>query len=420
MPASALHGDAVSLPVEISEVETISTENKSSLPSLEDFAWTKGEFRIVPYGAFWADMIFATERTVPTPHSLYVQSRSTEGEPVYVFDARRTRLGLDFYGPGINLLGVQKSTGRVEIDFRGEFVTENRATVLLRHAYWAAKNDRYRVLVGQHFDVISPLFPGMLDYSIGYLGGNIGFRRAQVRVERYVPLGQATLTVQASLNQNIVTDFPTDTGVRREPTALPLLQARAAIATEFDDNRTATLGFSGHIGETGFDFLAPGPPPLSLPPEDDARFITWSMNVDVHLPLSDRFGLQGEFFTGANLSTFLGGIGQGVCPCLRMPIRATGGWGEVWYDVAEWMHWHVGYGVDDPEDSDSFLGRVHNYFIFANVVFDVTNRLVTGFEVRYLRTRFHDLRVGQVPDDELTAFRPGEAVTFDWMIKFSF
>jgi hypothetical protein len=181
-----------------------------------------------------------------------------------------------------------------------------------------------------------------------------------------------------------------------------------------------TLGFSGHIGETGFDFLTAGPPPLSLPPRDDARFKTWSFNVDLNMPIGQRTGFQGEFFTGANLSSFLGGIGQGVCPCLRVPIRATGGWGEIWYDWTSSLHSHVGFGVDDPNNKDSLIGRSYNQFIFANLVVDVADNLTTGIEVTYWKTLYHDRRSGLVPPDQLSPSEPGESMVVDWMVKYSF
>ena len=49
------------------------------------------------------------------------------------------------------------------IDFQNSVLTtENKATVLLRHAYAEVKDDDFRFLVGQTWDVISPLTPGML------------------------------------------------------------------------------------------------------------------------------------------------------------------------------------------------------------------------------------------------------------------
>jgi hypothetical protein len=61
---------------------------------------------------------------------------------------------------------------------------ENRPTVLLRHAYWEVKNERFRFLLGQYWDVISPLQPSMLLYSVGWNAGNIGYRRTQIPFER--------------------------------------------------------------------------------------------------------------------------------------------------------------------------------------------------------------------------------------------
>ena len=215
-------------------------------------------------------MVYASQRTNTGPFTLWVFSEEEQGESAFVIDARRSRFGFNVEGPRIDALGGAESRGQVEIDFQGAFVTENRASVLLRQAYWETRDETFRLLVGQHWDVISPLIPATLNYSAGWMGGNIGFRRAQFRAERFVNLSeQLRLTLQASLNQDIVADFPADTGVRRESASWPVLEGRTAIGL-FPDQSTE-LGISGHIGETGFDFVNSGPPPLNLPPEDDAR-----------------------------------------------------------------------------------------------------------------------------------------------------
>lgn len=400
-----------------------SAAHTSAVPEQKVTPWQKGGLRIVPYGALWADVNYATERTSPGAFTLFVLSEQEQGEDAFMVDARRTRLGLNIFGPDMHDPLEGKTGGRLEVDFHGNFLTENRAAVLLRHAYWEITNDDFRFLVGQTSDVISPLIPGTLNYGFGYLGGNIGFRRAQVRAERYVNLSSAVqLTLQGSLNQDIVTDFLTEPGIRREAANWPVLQGRTALALRLRgaDHDPLTLGVSGHIGETGFDFLANGPPPLNLPPEDDARLRTWSFNVDLRVPLTERCGWQGEYFTGANLSAFGGGIGQGVCPCLRRPIRSTGGWMEIWYDWTNTVHTHAGFGVDDPNNSDSLLGRTRNQFIFTNVLLNVTDNLSTGLEVTYWETLYHEERVGQIPDDQLTSAAPGRAVTVNWMIKYEF
>ena len=277
--------------------------------------------------------------------------------------------------------------------------------------------------MGQHWDVISPLFPGTLNYSVGWTGGNIGFRRAQIRFERYLyPVDSIQVALQTAINQDIVTDFPADPGVRREPAGWPVVEGRMGVTLgeESDGFEPIKFGVSGHIGQTGFDFLLPGPPPQMFPPEDDARFRTWSFNTDLWVPLTERTGVQGEFFMGANLGTFLGGIGQGVCPCLRVPIRSIGGWIDVWHNWSPSCRSHVGYGLDDPRNGDSLFGRTYNQFLFANVSYDVTKYLTTGFEVTWWTTFYQDRRAGQIPDDRLMPTAPGEAVILQWMFKYGF
>ncbi len=380
---------------------------------MKRFAFTKGDFRIVPYGAFWADAIYQTARTTPGAFTVYVPSRQVESADAFIVDARRSRFGLNIDGPRIPLLHNAASSGLIEIDFQSPVTgeTENRPTVQLRHAYWQARNDDYRVLIGQYWDVISPLNTDTLNYSVGWNSGNIGYRRTQFRFERYFhPDPNLMFTSQIAIAQNIVTDFATTAGVKREPSGWPVLQGR--LATTLGDRKNGLpieVGVSGHVGETGFDFLD------VHPPEHDRRFRTWSFNVDVQVPINERLAVKGEAFTGENLSAFLGGIGQGICTICRAPIRSTGGWLDVTYKMTD--RWRIvsGWGLDDPNDNDLVVGRKYNQFVFANTSFDVTNSLVTGFEVTFWRTLYQDLRTVPTPIVE-----PGESVVLQWMVKYGF
>ncbi len=177
---------------------------------------------------------------------------------------------------------------------------------------------------------------------------------------------------------------------------------------------------SGHIGEVGVDWQTNGPPPLNLPPEDDARYLTWSFNVDGQCKLTDKLGVMGEAFTGADLSTFLGGIGTGICPCLRVPIRSTGGWIDVYYDWSKSTRLASGFGLDDPRDNDSLLGRTYNHQYYANVLWTLNKAIQTGLQVSVWKTLYHEERVGQIPPELLTPDAPGNSVVFEWMFKYAF
>ncbi len=396
-------------------------ELKSEMKKL---AWTKGELKIVPYGAFWGDVNYNTERTVPGPYAVYVRSAQTDPEDEFYVDARRSRFGLNIDGPKVPLLGNASSGAKVEIDFFGDGpVNPNRAGVLLRHAYFDVKNDDFMFLFGQTWDLISPLYPSTLNYAVGWDGGNIGYRRAQARFDRYLKFSDVLMMeVQGSINQDVIPDFATTPGVDREAADWPILEGRLGwvVGHRGKGCKPVKFGISGHIGETEFDFTQVGPAPLNLPPASQQRFRTWSFNADMLVPVGDYVTFKGEFFTGENLSAFLGGIGQGVCVCNRNTIRSTGGWFDVGVDWTDRFHTHAGWGLDDPVNTDFLFGRTYNQFFFVNFTYDVTKNFVTGIEVTSWKTLYQDRRTGQIPDANLAPTRPGEAVVIDWMLKYSF
>jgi hypothetical protein len=379
--------------------------------------WRIGDYKVVPYGALWADMIYATERTFPGAFTLFVPSPETQGEPAFTIDARRTRLGLNITGPDMWLFGGSKTGGQVEIDFMGSAVNDNQAGLMIRHLYWEAKNERWRMLVGQTWDVMSPLMPNTCSYSVGWDGGNIGFRRAQFRWDRYMDFSPTVFGVATvALAQNVVTDFSTVTTIERETPSWPVIEGRLGwkLGERGKDCLPVETGVSGHIGRTEFDFRGFAAPPLLLPPAEDAEFPTWSLNYDLKFPVTQKFGFQGELFTGANLSPFLGGVGQGVSLYWHTPIRSSGGWGELWYYWAPELHSHVGYGVDDPVNNDVVVGRSYNSFLFVNTMYDITKKFTMGLEVTNWRTFYvaDQAQVGPVT--------PGDSWVFEWMCKYAF
>ena len=372
---------------------------------------------VTPYGWLWGSMKYDSQRTNPGVFTTYVLSPEAQGEDAFFIDARRSRFGFNVAGPDLPILGGMKSGGKLEFDFIGEYFNNNQSKARLRHVYWEAKNDKHRILVGQTWDVISPLLPRTVNFSVGWDGGNIGFRRAQFRYERYGRFGCGPAwTLQGSLNEDLSPDFATSADVVRETGNYPLVEGRAALTLNPDAGDMATtIGMSGHIGETGFDFNGTSPAPLNLPPQDDARYETWSYNFDLKMPITERLSCQAEFFKGQDLSPFLGGIGQGVCYCNRQAITSIGGWADMQYKWNDWLATTVGAGVDDPQNSDFYVGRSYNQFIFVNAIVTLSEHLTTGLEVTHWRTTYQDTR-----PTPLSPTAMGEAVTTEWMVKYAF
>jgi hypothetical protein len=369
---------------------------------MKKLTWTKGDFRIVPYGILWFNMALETQRTNNGDYTLYAYSPDVrDGALAFQVNARSTRLGLDIAGPRIPRFHCAESGGKIEIDFWGQFAGgENKPGVLLRHAYWEVKSERFRLLAGQTWDVISPLYPGTLMYTVGWGGGNIGYRRAQLRAERYLALSDsALLTLQGCLAADLCCELAPS--VSGDHAGWPVVEARVGVTLgpRGRGRRPITLGLSGHVGEQEFMY--------GVGPADDLIARTWSFNVDVRVPIGDRAGFQGEFFTGENLGTHLGGIIQGINTTVRHPIRASGGWLDVWYEWTPRLRSHVGYGIDDPLDRDVTAGRTYNQFIFANISRNLTDKLLVGFEYTFWRTLYDTVA-------------PGNSDRFAFVAKYGF
>ena len=127
------------------------------------------------------------------------------------------------------------------------------------------------------------------------------------------------------------------------------------------------------------------------------------------MPITERFGVQGEFFTGENLGAYLGGILQGVDLTTTQTICSTGGWIDFWYDWNCRWHSHAGYTIDDPFDEDlsAASARIYNQAYYANLTYDVTKKFMLGFEVSSWKTLYK-------------AQRPGESVRCEFVAKYGF
>ena len=373
---------------------------------MKKLVWKKGDFSITPYGYLWGATVYETERSNNGDYTYYVYSAQDQGQPTYHVDAKSTRIGFDVLGPRIPCLNCAQSGGKVEFDFQGASASENKGTVLLRHAYWEVKNEEFRLLGGQTWDVISPLMPGSIMYTVYWGAGNIGYRRAQFRGERYLAFSDVCLlTTQGSINGNIIADTaPTGVNASGDQSDWPILEGRAALTLgpRGKKDHPITLGVSSHVGEQLFTFVSPAPAAKNL------RAKTWSLNTDLKAPVNDRLGFQGEFQIGEDLSAFQGGILQGYDFVQRNSIYDTGGWMEVWYDWTPKWHSHVGYCIDDPLDSDISLGgRTYNQAYFGNIIYDVTKQFNCGLEASSWRTLYN----GKTP---------GESVRIEFMARYGF
>ncbi len=343
--------------------------------ALDDNSETSGESETLwslldpqLYGYLKLDAAFDSSPTATGNFVKWVQPEGGDAGDELSLTANQTRLGLTLgeTRPGSGF----GAGGRVEVDFYGG--GDSDPYPKLRHAYvelaWAEA--RTSLIVGKTSDLVSPLVPTTLNYTVAWWTGNIGFRRPQLRLSKGLAFaGAKELELAAALvHQEGDSDLFT-----------PGLQARVGLVLPGRGGRRSVLGISGHHSR---EQLAPS--------ADGAaeRFTSWSLNLDLIHPLGERTSLAGELFTGANLAPYLGSIGQGAAgPDDRLPSR--GGWLAARLGPWGKGHFNVGLSVEDVDDAELVAGgRTLNGSLFGNWIHAFTAKIEVGLELSFWRTEY--------------------------------
>ena len=119
----------------------------------------------------------------------------------------------------------------------------------------------------------------------------------------------------------------------------------------------------------------------------------WGLSLDMRWRFSQRYGMLCELFTGQGLGTYNAGVLQTVNLVSFDTVRTSGGFLELYAYLNPCLHTHVGYGIDDPLDSDLQTGvpgleRSRNSTFFANVLWDVNQTFRIGTELTLRDTSY--------------------------------
>lgn len=332
------------------------------------------------YGYIKADASRDSSRTTPGNYVVYVDSEATRrNDAEFNLTANETRLGMDFSGPSTDAM---KTSGKVEFDFFAKPSAENKAEIQMRHAYMNLEwpEAQFSLLAGQTWDVISPLNPSTLNYSVLWVGGNIGYRRPQVRLTKGLSMtDKVKVKLEGALTRTIGrTDLTnSETG---EDSGVPTVQGRVSTTFPFFGPKPTTIGLSGHSGKEEYDVDVTG---------RNVTLKSQSINLDVTQPICKWMTLKAELFSGKNLDSYLGGINQGVNTTTLRPIDSEGGW--IAASLGPWSKWsyNVGLGVDNVDRDDVAAGaRTRNSCLFGNVRYDVNAHAQIGLELSRWDTNY--------------------------------
>jgi len=337
------------------------------------------------YGFIRTDAIFDSQATNPNSQfPFYVESpdRTGIGEDSerFTLHPRLTRLGIDFAENEETLKGWRLG-GKIEIDFQGGG-SESRQTPRARHLYATLRRGRDTWLLGQTWDLISPLFPSSNDDSMMWNAGNLGDRRPQIRYTSNSADGRLQLAVAAGLTGAIDSKDLDNNGIRDgEAAGTPNLQGRIAFVSP-----KGQLGIWGHVAKEKTVAAVGG----------ETNFESNSFGIDGRIQATSVLDLMGEWWTGKNLSDFRGGIGQGIDTATATEIRSSGGWVELGLKTSPRHRIAIGYTVDDPEDDDiPANGRTKNSAAYLHNKWALSEALDLGLNLLDWETKYKGMERGK-------------------------
>lgn len=337
------------------------------------------------YGFLRLDTLFDTGQTNFATVPFYVNSPSDPnkkgtGDQQVTIHPRNTRFGINFAWDKPRKWNV---TGKLEVDWHNTYNTtpESRPAPRIRLAYIQLQRKDYSILLGQSWDVISPLIPSPNDDSVLWNVGNLGDRRPQIRFS-YAPKDKSfSWTVALGLTGAVdAKDLDSNKVRDGEDSGLPNLQCRLSWKA-----KNVAFGLWGHYAWER----------TAKPIGGKTHFNSHSVGLDLRWDIAPKWTLQGELWAGRNLSDFRGGITQGVNVNTGREIASKGGWLEIGYDISPKHRIAVGYAVDDPSDSDvPNGGRTKNFVWYLHNRFKLSDGVTLGVNYLFWTTKWKGLTTG--------------------------
>ncbi len=382
----------------------------------------RNAFNVKFYGFLRGDIEADTRRmSFDSQLPFFVLSPADPSQPQrrtgeITFHPRLTRFGFDVNVP--KLANGWQTTAKLETDFFNaiidrpaaanpalsagpnnpflarDLVSNSRAALRIRHAYVRMQRGDWHVLMGQTWDVVSPIFPSLNADTVMWNAGNTADRRPQIRVGYEPKSGKGQWSFVSMVGASGAVDgqdLDGDSFRDGEGASTPTIQARVGYtAPSRVKGQNWSVGIWGHTAHQEVNrFTVPTA-------GGGTSFSSHLIGADVSLPLSSKLKLQGEIWTGKNLSDVRGGIGQGIDVPTGTEISAKGGWIEASYKASPRYTFNIGTTLDQPDASDltPANARTRNSTLYLTNRYSFGNGLSMGFDWAYWKTKFKALPTG--------------------------
>ena len=305
-------------------------------------------------------------------------SRGGENDGHFGMHPRLTRMGVKF--KPVELGNDRSLHGVIETDFQNGG-SESRQILRMRHAYFNLRMGAFHFLAGQTWDLISPLYPAANIDGLMWNTGNLGDRHPQARLT-YKPAG-GPLNAAVALGQTGAVDRKDldGNGVLDGSEAMqPFVQARVGLALEKIE---AGAWFHRGAEET------------ADPVGGESSFTSTVAGVDASVSLGSRLSVEGEGWSGSNLSDIRGGIGQGINLETGEEISSSGGWAHLGVRPADGWKLFAGAMIDAPDEDDVPQGgRIRNQALYLVGHYRPWKNFQAGLEYINWKTEYKGLEAG--------------------------
>lgn len=347
--------------------------------------------QIVPYGYLAFEGVYNSHAVDADAITDFVKRHGRGGTTLSMQDSI---LGAKFNTPEAK--HGWKFLGKAEFDLAGG--NQNDYAFHWRHLYVDARHDSgWSVLFGQTWHLWKMVTPSEIDGAWLENAGHPYRRSPQLRVTKKWDWEESSLEARVG----VVKGGPGMGGDRDEDliqdnsaSDWALLQAALVydrVATWEEAKRRWLFGVGGMYGRdrshrwTGDGFNGPDD-------EYDSKMVMLAGS----LPFFSKFTLTGQIFAGDNLGGVQAGCAQRVAymrPYAKgREISTIGGFADLRWDLNDTWSFALGYGFDDPTDSEAryALGILRNERAYIDAFYNINANFRLGLEYARLTTVYGD------------------------------
>ena len=368
--------------------------------------------RITPYGYLVFEGVYSTRPLDCDWSTDFVKPRRNRSNNT-TLSMQDSILGVQFDTP--EAVGGWTFTGRAEFDLAGG--DQNSYAFHWRHLYVNAEHESgWSVLFGQTWHLWKMVTPSEIDGAWMENAGHPYRRSPQLRVTRKWDWEDSSLEARVGIvkgGPGMGGDRDGDGVQNNTASAWALFEGALvydSVAAWQSDDRRWLVGVGGMYGRdrsaryNGVDFDGR---------EDE--YDSMMAMAAASLPLGP-FTLTGQIYGGQNLGGVQAGCGQGVLYhkdpygvySKGNAVRTLGGFVDLAYQLNDTWSFAVGYGFDNPVDSDviggtdadgegrwPYPGVLFNDRAYVAAFYQVLDNFKLGLEYARLMTRYADGDAGE-------------------------